>query len=67
MRDKIGREATLVEGSLRVAGPGGHEFAREVVEAFPAEITSVTFGRPTLEDVFIHLTGHRFWSSGGTI
>jgi hypothetical protein len=20
----------------------------------------VTFGRPTLEDVFVHLTGHRF-------
>ena len=67
VRDKLGREAALVDGSLRVAGPGGHELAREVVEAFPGEITSVTFGKPTLEDVFIHLTGRRFWSgSGGT-
>jgi ABC-2 type transport system ATP-binding protein len=38
---------------------------REVVEAFPGEIQSVTFGRPTLEDVFIHQTGHRFWGEEG--
>ena len=29
-------------------------------EAFPGEIDSVSVGKPTLEDVFIHLTGHRF-------
>jgi len=23
----------------------------------------VTFGKPTLEDVFIHRTGHRFWAA----
>ena len=65
LREKLGHEVTLVDGSLRVAGTGGHELARELVEALPGEITSVTFGRPTLEDVFIHLTGHRFWSGGG--
>jgi ABC-2 type transport system ATP-binding protein len=65
VRDKLGHEPVLVDGSLRVAETGGHEFAREVAEAFPGEVTSVTFGKPTLEDVFIHLTGHRFWSGGG--
>jgi ABC-2 type transport system ATP-binding protein len=67
LRDKLGREAALVDGSLRVAETGGHEFAREVVEAFPEEVTAVTFGKPTLEDVFIHLTGHRLWSGGGGV
>lgn len=62
MCERFGCEVALVDGTLRMERPRGHEFAREVVEAFPGEVTSVTFGRPTLEDVFIHLTGHRFKS-----
>jgi ABC-2 type transport system ATP-binding protein len=59
LRERFGCEPVLVDGSLRVERPRGHEFVREVVDAFPGEIHSVTFGRPTLEDVFIHLTGRR--------
>ena len=60
---RFGCEPALVDGSLRIERPRGHEFVREVVEAFPGEVQSVTFGRPTLEDVFIHQTGHRFWEA----
>ena len=56
LRERFGCEATVVEGTLRVERPRGHEFIRDMVEAFPGEITSAAFGRPTLEDVFIHLT-----------
>jgi hypothetical protein len=28
-------------------------------------VRSVTFGRPTLEDVFVHFTGRGFWESNG--
>ena len=56
LRERFGCEATLVDGTLRVERPRGHEFIRDVVEVFPGEITSATFGKPTLEDVFIHLT-----------
>jgi len=62
IRQRFGREARLVDGVLRIELPRGHEFVREVVDAFPGEIDSATFGRPTLEDVFVRLTGHRFWS-----
>jgi hypothetical protein len=31
-----------------------------LIDEFGGEIESVTFGRPTLEDVFVHLTGRRF-------
>ena len=58
---RFGYEPAVVDGSLRIERPRGHEFVREVVEAFPGEIQSITFGRPTLEDVFIHETGHQFW------
>jgi ABC-2 type transport system ATP-binding protein len=56
LRERFGCESTLVDGTLRVERPRGHEFIRDVVEAFPSEITSAAFGKPTLEDVFIHLT-----------
>jgi len=52
--------ATLVDGTLRVERPRGQDFVREVVDAFGEKIGSITFGKPTLEDVFVHLTGHRF-------
>jgi len=64
LRERFGCEPLLVDGVLRVERPRGHEFVREVVEAFPGEIQSVTFGRPTLEDVFVHLTGQRLWGEG---
>ncbi|HSB68814.1 MAG TPA: ABC transporter ATP-binding protein [Candidatus Methylomirabilis sp.] len=61
LRERFGHELALVDGNLRLELPRGHEFVREVVEAFPRDVESVTFGKPTLEDVFIHLTGHRLW------
>ncbi len=66
LRDKIrarfGCEPAVVDGTLRLERPRGHELVRDLVEAFPADVTLVTYGKPTLEDVFVHLTGHQFWS-----
>jgi ABC-2 type transport system ATP-binding protein len=42
--------------------PEGHEWIARLVEAFPGQIDSLTLGKPTLEDVFIDRTGHRFWT-----
>jgi hypothetical protein len=53
----------VVEHSVRDEIQHGHAFVRDVVEAFAEDIHAVTFGKPTLEDVFIHLTGHRLWNS----
>jgi ABC-2 type transport system ATP-binding protein len=60
IQERFGCPATLVDGTIRVERPSGHEFVREVVEAFPGEIRSITCGQPTLEDVFVQRTGHRF-------
>ena len=59
--EKLGTDPRIIEGSLRVERPRGHEFAREVMETFPDAVTSVTFGKPTLEDAFISLTGRHLW------
>lgn len=63
IHERFGYAAAVVEGSVRVELARGHIFVRDVVEAFASDIHSVTFSKPTLEDVFIHLTGHRLWES----
>jgi ABC-2 type transport system ATP-binding protein len=55
-------KSLLVDGTIRVERMRGHELVREVVDAFGDEIESVSFGKPTLEDVFVHLTGHQFFT-----
>lgn len=54
-------KSSVVDGTLRIERPRGHELVRELVDTFGAEIDSVSFGKPTLEDVFVHLTGHKFF------
>jgi ABC-2 type transport system ATP-binding protein len=55
-------QPVIVDGSVRLELPDGHQWIPRLVEAFPESIESITLGKPTLEDVFIHMTGHRFWS-----
>jgi len=54
--------ATILEDTVRMERPKGHEFIARLVEAFPGKIEAITFSKPTLEDVFIHQTGHSFGS-----
>ena len=51
--------ADVIDGRVHIERPRAHEFIAELVEAFPGEIDSVSFGKPTLEDVFMHHTGRR--------
>jgi ABC-2 type transport system ATP-binding protein len=62
IRIKFQVDATVMEGHVRLEIERGHQFVPEVVEAFPGEIKSLSVSKPTLEDVFIHRTGHRFWN-----
>ena len=58
--EKFGVSTTSADNQLRIACKHGHEFVRDVVAAFPNEIQSVRLGKPTLEDVFVKLTGNPF-------
>ena len=58
---KFGIEPVVLDGSVRIERLNGHEFIAELIESFPGMIDSVTLAKPTLEDVFIDRTGHRFW------
>lgn len=48
-----------VDRELRIEQPEGHELVREIMRRFGPQVQSITLGRPTLEDVFIHHTGRR--------
>lgn len=62
IRTKFQIDATVMDNRVRLEIENGHRFVPDVVEAFPGEIQSLSVSKPTLEDVFIHRTGHRFWS-----
>src|SRR3954454_467899 len=53
---------TVLGNQVRLEQEGGHRFVPDVVEAFPGEIQAISVSKPALEDVFIHRTGHKFWS-----
>jgi ABC-2 type transport system ATP-binding protein len=59
IRERFGLEPMYVDGMVRVEHAHGHELVRSLVDAFADDVSSVTFGRPTLEDAFVRLTGHR--------
>lgn len=63
LRERLRLETRLVDGTLRLEHPRGHELVREIVEALGDDVDSVSVGRPTLEDVFVRLTGRTFFEA----
>jgi len=47
------------DGALSFEADRPHEIVHRVVERFGGEVEQVSFGRPTLEDAFFHLTGRQ--------
>lgn len=62
IRNRFAVEPVVHDRHVRLEIENGHRFVTDVVEAFPGEIQSLSVSKPTLEDVFIHRTGHRFWN-----
>src|SRR5271157_4317524 len=64
---RFAMQPTVMDNRVRLEIENGHRFVTDVVEAFPGEIQGVSVHKPSLEDVFIRRTGHRFWTeeSGG--
>ena len=53
---------TALDGKVRLEIQDGLKFVTAVAEAMPGTIQSVSISKPTLDDVFISRTGHRFWT-----
>jgi ABC-2 type transport system ATP-binding protein len=63
---QFGLAAQVVDDAVRLEVPSGHTWIARLVEAFPGRVKSIRLGQPTLEDVFIARTGHRFWRETGS-
>jgi ABC-2 type transport system ATP-binding protein len=64
MRIRFHLQPQVLDGQVRLEQENGHRFVTDLVEAFPGDIQAISVSKPTLEDVFIHRTGHRFWTEG---
>ena len=63
IQQQLGQPAKVVDQAVRLEVASGHQWVPRIMEAFPGRITAIRLGKPTLEDVFIARTGHRFWQS----
>jgi ABC-2 type transport system ATP-binding protein len=55
--------AQVLDGKVRFEHSDGAALVGRLMQAIPQRIDSMTVSHPTLEDVFIHVTGHRFSES----
>ena len=60
VRERFGVTAERVDSVVRIERERGHEFIPPLVEALAGRLRSVSLGKPTLEDVFVHVTGRGF-------
>jgi ABC-2 type transport system ATP-binding protein len=61
IRQQFNVNVEVVGGRVRLEQTDAGAWVAKIVEAFPDRVQSITLAKPTLEDVFIQKTGHRFW------
>jgi len=61
IQQSLGLVARVVDEAVRLEVKDGHTWISRIVETFPGRVSGIRLGKPTLEDVFIAKTGHRFW------
>ena len=59
IRARLAVEARIEGGAVRLEIQDGMALAQQLLTAFPEQIRAVRVGKPTLEDVFLALTGRR--------
>ncbi len=60
VKREIDVSVSVLGSMLRIECQDGHEWIPRLVESFPGQIDEISLARPTLEDVFIHVTGTGF-------
>lgn len=61
INQRLNLAARVLDDAIRIEHSEGHRLIPTLVDAFPEQIRSIRLGKPSLEDVFIARTGHRFW------
>ena len=58
VKERYGIEPTVRDGTIRFHVATGDSFLPEFVRTFPEPIETISLSRPSLDDVFLTLTGH---------
>jgi len=64
IRARYGNGVSLLNGTVHLERPRGREVLAELLPSLSGKIESVMLRQPTLEDVFVARTGHRFDENG---
>lgn len=64
IKDKFGLTARMTDAGLSVLVEGGEKFIPKIFEKLSSEILAVNLKKPSLEDVFINLTGREIRDYG---
>ncbi|MEM7203755.1 MAG: ATP-binding cassette domain-containing protein [Planctomycetota bacterium] len=59
--ERFGVTPQVVDRALRIERDGAHELVAPLMEFLGDEVGRVSLSHPSLEDVYIRKTGHRFW------
>ncbi len=64
IHQRFNLEARVADGRVRMQQPEGHRVLAQLLAAFSEEeeLESISLEKPSLADVFLAKTGHRFWA-----
>ena len=63
IREQLELQPQVIDHTVRLEHPEGPRLVAQLAPLVQEHARSITVGKPTLEDVFIQRTGHRFWGS----
>lgn len=63
IESSLGLPAKVVDETVHIEKDHGPETLAAIVKAFSGDIRSISLSKPSLEDVFIRKTGHKFWKN----
>jgi ABC-2 type transport system ATP-binding protein len=63
LRNEFQIEPQLIDSTARFEKQNAAEFVPTLIKSLPDQILTLSISKPTLEDVFIRLTGHRLTST----
>jgi ABC-2 type transport system ATP-binding protein len=66
IQERFGIAPLAANGTLRIEVPDGAAFLPRLVRELPTPISTVSLSRPSLDDVFLKLTGHAIRSEGAS-
>ena len=61
IQDWLHSDVQVADDLVHIEHPRGRDLVPDLMNRFGEEISSIQLGKPTLEDVFLRLTGHK-WS-----